>query len=273
MDPRRRPSTEEDPWPGLRPIRKPRLYEEAVRQIKSLILSRKLLPGERLPSERQLAQQLSIGRPAIREALRILGQLGLIEIRLGDGTYVREPNFLPYVESVASTIASRLSLEDDSFRKLWEVRKIFEMGLIRLACERITSEKIQMIADCLRQMEESIDEREAFLSRGEAFHLHLAEATGNEFLVLLYKSLWSLIHQHEYEVISRGYRQGIHSLRKTLAADQKIFAALAERDRLRAQQSMEEHLRSEEEILMAVLKKRKNHLRNEGRPRLPPKKP
>lgn len=250
-----------DKKPHLQPIKKSRLYENAVDQIKSLILTKRLRPGERLPSERELAQLLSTGRPTIREALRILGLIGLIEIRLGDGTYVKEPNFLPYVESVAAIISSRLSLEDGSILKLWEVRKIFEMGIIELACQKMTPQRLHLIEECLQRMEENIQNRESFIRYGEQFHRNLAEATGNEFLLLLYQSLWDMIHRNEYKIISQGYRQGAHSLRRTLAADQRIYAALAKKDPEGAEKAMEEHLTSEEEILMAVLRDRKNHRR------------
>ena len=127
----------------LLPIKKSRLYENAVDQIKSLILTKELNPGDRLPSERELAQQLCIGRPTIREAIRILDLMGLIEIRLGNGTYVKGLNFLPYMESIVDTISSRLSLEDDSLLKLWEVRKIFELAIMRLASRNMTPQRLR----------------------------------------------------------------------------------------------------------------------------------
>ena len=83
----------------LKPIKRSRLYESAVDQIRSLILADNYNPGDRLPSERELAEQLSVGRPSVREALRILGAMGLIEIRVGNGTYVRDVTLLPYIES------------------------------------------------------------------------------------------------------------------------------------------------------------------------------
>ena len=80
----------------LKPIKRVRLYENAVEQIKSLILEKKYKPGDRLPAERSLAEQLSISRHSLREALRILDVMGLLDIRVGDGIYVKEVDFLPY---------------------------------------------------------------------------------------------------------------------------------------------------------------------------------
>jgi GntR family transcriptional repressor for pyruvate dehydrogenase complex len=254
-----------NPGAELFPIRKSRLYENAVAQIKSLILTKKLNPGDRLPSERELAQQLSIGRPTIREALRILDLMGFIEIRLGDGTYVKELNFLPYVESLVDTISARLSLEDGSLLKLWEVRKIFELAIMRLAVRNLNPQRLRAVEQCLRRMKESLQDREAFLRHGEQFHHNLAEAAGNEFLYLLYKSLWDMIHRSQYRILSQGYRRGAHSLRSTLAADQKILTALAAGNAAGAEKAMAEHLLSEEKILLAVLKGR-----GEPRPKAQP---
>ena len=107
----------------LKPIKRVRLYENAVEQIQSLILRKQYKPGDRLPPERSLAEQLNISRPSLREALRILAVMGLIDIKVGDGIYVKEVSFLPYIESVNLSISSRLQMERDSFIKLWRGAK------------------------------------------------------------------------------------------------------------------------------------------------------
>ncbi len=122
----------------LKPIRRVRLYENAVEQIQTLILKKKYKPGDRLPSERSLAEQFHISRHSLREALRILDVTGLIEIRVGDGIYVKEVDFLPYIESLNLSIRSRLPIERDTFVKLWGARKILEVGMVELAVERVT---------------------------------------------------------------------------------------------------------------------------------------
>jgi DNA-binding FadR family transcriptional regulator len=88
----------------LKPIQRVRLYENAVEQIQTLILREKCKPGDRLPSERSLAEQFHISRHSLREALRILDVMGLIEIKVGDGIYVKEVDFLPYIESLNLSI-------------------------------------------------------------------------------------------------------------------------------------------------------------------------
>src|SRR3972149_270334 len=140
----------------LKPIRRGRLYENAVDQIQTLILRKKYTPGDRLPSERSLAQQFHISRHSLREALRILDVMGLIEIKVGDGIYVKEINFLPYIESVNLSISSRLQMERDSFIKLWEVRKILEVGMVDLSSRQITQPFLKSLWRCIEEMEKNI---------------------------------------------------------------------------------------------------------------------
>jgi len=74
----------------FQPVRPRRIYEDIVRQIQGLIAERQLQPGDRLPSERELAELLSVSRASVREALRVLSAMGLVEVRSGDGTFVRQ---------------------------------------------------------------------------------------------------------------------------------------------------------------------------------------
>ena len=108
----------------LKPIRRVRLYENAVDQIQTLILRKKYTPGDRLPSERSLAQQFHISRHSLREALRILDVMGLIEIKVGDGIYVKEVNFLPYIESLNFSLKTRLQIERDTLGSSRKQRKV-----------------------------------------------------------------------------------------------------------------------------------------------------
>ena len=181
----------------LKPIKKSRLYESAVDQIRSLILADNYKPGDRLPSERYLAEQLSIGRPSVREALRILGAMGLIEIRVGSGTYVRDVTLLPYIESLIALISSRLKSQEEDILKLWEVRKILEAGNVGLACPRMTPRHLGKMEECVREMEKNLENREAFIPTGVQFHREIAEATENEILIMLWNHVWDLILQSD----------------------------------------------------------------------------
>ena len=254
----------------LQPVKKSRLYESAVDQIRSLILANKYEPGDRLPSERELAEKLSIGRPSVREALRILGAMGLIEIRVGNGTYVRDVSLLPYIESLITLISSRLKDREEDILKLWQVRKILEAGNVALAGSRMTPRRLEKMEACVREMERNIKKREIFFSTGVQFHREIAEATGNEILILIWNNLWDMILRSDLyrRRYSPNFRM-LHSPQQALEGHKKICRALARGNRGESLRAMEEHLEKEEGAFREVLKirgKRKERTALEGDP-------
>jgi len=249
----------------LKPIQRSRLYESAVDQIRSLILADNYKPGDRLPSERELAEQLSIGRPSVREALRILGAMGLIEIRVGNGTYVRDVTLLPYIESLVAHISSRLKVREENILKLWDVRKILEAGNVRLACFRMTPGRLDKMAQCVQEMEKHIKNREAFVSTGVQFHREIAEATDNEILIMLWNNVWDMILRSDlYRRRSSAHFRMRHSPPQSLEDHRRIFRALSRGDQAESLRAMEEHLEKEEEAFREVLSRGGEKRRSPG---------
>jgi GntR family transcriptional repressor for pyruvate dehydrogenase complex len=241
----------------LQPVKKSRLYESVVDQIRSLILANDYTPGDRLPSERELAEQLSIGRPSVREALRILGTMGLIEIRAGNGTYVRDVSLLPYMESLITLISSRLKTREEDILKLWQVRKILEAGNVGLACARMTSKRLEKMGECVQEMEKNIGNREVFISTGVQFHREIAEATGNEMLIMLWNNVWDLILRSDlYRRRSSPHFRMLRPPRQSLEDHRRICRALRQGNRVESLRAMEEHLEEEENTFREVLKVR-----------------
>jgi GntR family transcriptional regulator, transcriptional repressor for pyruvate dehydrogenase complex len=237
----------------LKPIKRVRLYENAVEQIRSLILRNRYSPGDRLPAERNLAEQLSISRPSLREALRVLSVMGLIDIRVGDGIYVKEVNFLPYIESVNLSISSRLQMEQDSFMKLWQARKILEVGMVDLLEEKITDSFLKNLKHSIEEMGKNIDNEDAFISCGIRFHRLIAEGGQNEILILIWDTLGNLIrrsHSKIYPIFK--------SPKKSLAAHKRIYAALKTKDIQKATEAMKKHMAEEELALLTALTKVKS---------------
>ncbi len=249
----------------LEPIKRSRLYESAVDQIRSLILANNYKPGDRLPSERELGEQLSIGRPSVREALRILGTMGLIEIRAGNGTYVRDVNLLPYIDSLITHISSRLKFREDHILKLWQVRKVLEAGNVRLACLRMNPQRLAKMDECVQEMEKNIGKRDVFVSTGVRFHREIAEATDNEILIMLWTNVWDLILRTDlYHRRSSPQFRKLHSPEQSLQDHKKICRALAQGDQQECLQAMEEHLEKEECAFREVLKIREKKASHRG---------
>jgi GntR family transcriptional repressor for pyruvate dehydrogenase complex len=236
----------------LKPIRRVRLYENAADQIQTLILRKKYTPGARLPSERSLAQQFHISRHSLREALRILDVMGLIEIKVGDGIYVKEVNFLPYIESLNFSIRTRLQVERDTLVKLWETRRMLEVGMVDIAARQMNDSFLRSLWWCIEEMKKNIDHQDAFISSGIRFHRLIAEIGQNEVLILVWDMLANLIRTSQNKIYRIPW-----SPKKALAAHKKIYRALETRDSKKAVEAMKQHMLEEEKALMASVEKRK----------------
>src|SRR5689334_607844 len=122
----------------LGPIKSTRIYEEIVRQVKQLIAEGRFKSGDRLPPERELAEKFVVSRTSVREALRALESLGLIDIRPGEGTFVREVS----VESLVEPLALVMVSQREALAELFEARQMIEPALAALAARRATPEEL-----------------------------------------------------------------------------------------------------------------------------------
>ena len=159
----------------LEPLTKTRLYEEIVKQIINRIKSGELKPGDRLPTERDLALQLNVSRTAIREALRSLETMGVIDSKVGSGTYIKEMSLDILMNSFAGVLSknARLIIE------LIEVRLLLEVEIAKLAARKIDESKIRAIEKTLVLMENEIKDGELGIKGDNEFHNELANAADN----------------------------------------------------------------------------------------------
>src|SRR5262249_37075710 len=119
-------------WPGVEPVRNIRIYEEIVRQIRGLVADGRVKSGDRLPPERDLAERFRVSRASVREALRALQVTGLIEIRPGEGTFVREVS----VEALVEPLARVILAQREGVAELYEARRLLEPPIAGLAARR-----------------------------------------------------------------------------------------------------------------------------------------
>lgn len=171
--------------PGRRTGRAPKVTEEAVEKIRERIISGSWRPGVRLPKESELAAELGLSRNSLREAVRALSQLRVLEVRQGDGTYVSslEPDLL--LESTG--FISHLLLGDTEL-ELYEVRRILEAAAAALAAGRADEREKSELAQILERMRaaQSVEE---LVEADVAFHAVIARAAGNGVLASLLASL------------------------------------------------------------------------------------
>ena len=124
---------------ALHPVSRVRLSTQIENQLKDQILTGMLKPGERLPSENELAEIFKVSRVSIRQALQSLAAQGLIETRIGDGSFISQPNIGIFMQDVIPDVY----LTDDSLRAVLEFRMLFEGPVAELAATRGTDEQIE----------------------------------------------------------------------------------------------------------------------------------
>src|SRR5919108_336556 len=137
---------------SIAPIKSTRIYEEIVRQVKQMIAEGRLKSGDRLPPERDLAEMFVVSRTSVREALRALESLGLLEIRAGEGTFVREVS----VESLIEPLALVMASQREAIAELFEARRLLEPGIAALAASRATPEEVSEMERILEDQAKAI---------------------------------------------------------------------------------------------------------------------
>ncbi|MGH2395301.1 MAG: FadR/GntR family transcriptional regulator, partial [Candidatus Limnocylindria bacterium] len=135
----RRPAGRAKTDMGIEPIKSTRIYEEIVRQIKTMIAEGRLKSGDQLPPERDLASKFVVSRTSVREALRALESLGFVEIRPGEGTFVRQVS----VEELIEPLALVLAAQREAIGDLFEARRLLEPAIAGLAARRATPDEVQ----------------------------------------------------------------------------------------------------------------------------------
>lgn len=228
-----------------------RLYLEVANQIENLIKSGGIEPGQRLPSERDLAQQFEVSRPTIREAMIALEIAGLVEIRTGSGIYV-----LPQLDN-ASSLSSGLRDEGPGPFEILEARRLLESEIAALAAARITPTQMAEMEEALHDMEREDSEGAISEEADQRFHCILAEAAQNSALASIIRWLWELRNRSEISAVfhERVREEGIHPSAQEHRA---IFEALQSRDPISARQAMVSHISNAITADKALLDKKNN---------------
>lgn len=166
-------------------LKKQSVAESVSLEILEMIRAKKLGPGDKLPAERELAAQMGISRPSLREALRALAIMNVIEIRQGDGVYVTSLKADELVEHLEFVF----SLDNSTVVQLFEARKILEPGVARIAAVKATDEDIAYLKDLGVQSRQYPDQLEKFAEIDIAIHARIVEIANNPFLSRINSSL------------------------------------------------------------------------------------
>ncbi len=193
----------------FRKAKQSRIFQDVVNQIQGAILDGRIRPGEKLPAERELGEMLGTSRGTLREALRVLEQKGLIEIRLGvdGGAIVKDPGGKQITESLAMLIRS----QKVSLRHLAEFREDVEGTVAGLAARRAEKDDIRRLQDLIHEMkacwEAGLDQWSEFMRIDEKIHMLIACISGNPVYEVIVKTIHDNIHMYYDRFLPGGVNE------------------------------------------------------------------
>lgn len=216
------------------------LWSVAVDQLRELIDSGRIVPGTRLPSERDLCRQLGISRVSLREALRVLQHMGYIEVRRGTGTFARAP------DPPENVLEGWLQAHEDLVEKLFELRMLIEPGIAALVAARAQADVVERLQATIDQMREADrdDDVPGCIGADAEFHHVLGHGTGNSVIGgLMTEAMNGTGDERRASLAVPGQTQ------RAIEGHQSILRAIAQGDPQAARQAMERHLRDAQRYL------------------------
>lgn len=221
---------------GFKPIVVKKIYEEIMGQLKEMIFRGELKPGERLPSEREMSESMGVSRASVREALTALEAIGIVDIRPGEGTFVRQTSNFETFEPLAFVLA----LERNPGAQMMEVRRVLETESAALAALRADENKLRKIRQSLDNMRSAASTQLA-VEYDLKFHFAIAEATQNSILLRIMNTVADLMHhtfRSDREDLFANHRQACI----ILSEHEAIYEAIRERNPQKAKKKMLEHI-------------------------------
>ncbi|RQD70743.1 MAG: FadR family transcriptional regulator [Tindallia sp. MSAO_Bac2] len=217
----------------FKPLSKTRLFESIVNMIREQIQSGQLKPGDKLPSERELAELLDVSRNSLREALRTLEMMNYLEIRPGEGVFVKETN----INDLIDPIVDAISVDNELLLDLLDVREIIEVETARLAALNGTEDDFEKIKNVIEKAEKKIADKSIGLDEDHGFHLAIAEATHNQaFLMIFILISEALMKNMEATLTIPGQPE------KTIADHKAVCKAICSRQPEKAAHLMKDHI-------------------------------
>lgn len=220
------------------------LSQQIAHKIQQMVTRHELRPGDRLPSERQLAEQLQVSRNVIREAIALLKDRGVVSVHTGSGIYISDVSH----ESVTRSVGVFVQRKQVSVAQLFEIRWILEVENARLAAVKATPEDIHALEQFLAEMEQNIDQLERFTAADMAFHRRLAQASQNPLLPVLFDTMIDLLHKQA--MLATAVPGGADS---ALTHHRNILHAVRAKSSILARGAMSKHLASGWEFLLRAV--------------------
>lgn len=218
---------------AVQPIGHGLMAEQVVIQVREMIREGRLKPGDRLPSERELAKRLGINRASLRAGLRFLAALGVLTSRRGSGTYIADGP--PALDSEPLHLLA--ALHGFTTDKMFEARRLVEVAVAGLAADHASEEHLRIMSEELTETYAALDNPQEYLVHDFGFHKAVAVASGNPILAAFMEMVADILYQRRCKTIGRS-----RDLKESVEMHRKIYRAIRARDADKARAAMSEHL-------------------------------
>jgi GntR family transcriptional repressor for pyruvate dehydrogenase complex len=219
------------------PVKNEKLYKAVVNQVKSLIADGRLLPGDRLPPERELAQLLSVSRASVRQAVSAMEALGILVIKHGEGTFVSSED-----TDVITSFSELLVSQQLTPTEILEARIVMECPVVRLCAERASGEELRTVENCLERNRRKRGDAPSLEAMNRDFHLSIAKGAHSRGLLRLMEGLYVMMETNLWPTLKVLNEQKQERIDLHLDQHEAIFARLRERDSRGAEELMRSHL-------------------------------
>ena len=206
-------------------------------RLKALITSGELHPGDAMPSERSLMERFGVGRPAIREAMQQLSNMGLLTISHGERAKVRQPTAKSIFQQVDAAAHVMLSSSPTSLEHLKQARRFFERGMVREAAAKATAADIAKLSETLDLQRTHLGDPDAFIAADMRFHTQIAAITGNPLFEAVSEAMLGWLKEYHTEMLIWTGRENL-----TLVEHEEIMNCVASGDPDAAERAMVKHL-------------------------------
>src|SRR5665213_558629 len=218
-------------------IAKRKLSDEVFDRLKRMILDEAMQPGTNMPSERELMLRFGVGRPAIREAMQALSNMGLVQINHGERARVLEFNATSIFRQMDQSAHIMLQRSADSLEHLKTARIFFERGMVREAAVKATSDDLADLRAILEEQRQSLGDAQRFITSDMRFHSRIVEISANPIFIAVSDAMLSWLRSYHNEMLIWTGKE-----KYTLAEHEEIISHLAANDPQAAEQAMVKHL-------------------------------
>jgi len=217
-----------------KPIERISIVDSVLKRITDLIQDGVLKPGEKIPTIKSFSEKMQVGASSVREALKQLQIIGIVEIKQGEGTYISDKVNATYI---SNRIGYLLDIRKPDISYYLEVRKIIERGAVGLAAERASEEEINELYDNIQRMKDLIDYPKEFAAENINFHLNIIKASKNPLLILIFDSIHDLFIEEQ-----EGVAEVLNLKPKSIEQHINIYNTIKNHDVGEAIKEMEKHL-------------------------------